>query len=70
MFEIILVNDYELTFRAVAASLTQSKKPESINMDEQRELSHIGESATPWALAPSSLGVLVQSKTVTWRQLS
>jgi len=70
MFEIILVSNYELTFRAIAACLTQSEKAESIDMDEQGELSHIGESATPRTLAPPSFSVLVQSKTITWRQLS
>jgi hypothetical protein len=70
MFEIILVSNHELTFRAVAACFSQRKKAEAIDMDEQGELSHIGESATPWALAPPSFGVLVQSKTITWRQLS
>lgn len=70
MLEIILVSNYELTFRAVSACLTYSEKAESINMNEQGKLPYVGESAARWALAPPSLGVLVQSETVTRRQLS
>ena len=70
MLEIVLVSNYELTFRAIAACLTEGEQAESIYMDEQRKLSHVGESATHWALAPPRFGVLVQSKAITWRQFS
>ena len=70
MLEIVLVSNYELTFWAVAACFTQSEQAESIDMDEQGKLSHVGESAAHWALAPPRFGVLVQSKAITWRQFS
>jgi hypothetical protein len=70
MLEIILVSNYELTFRAVAACFSHREKAEPIDMDEQGELSHVGESFTSRTLTPPSFGVLVQSKTITWRQLS
>lgn len=63
------MGDYELAFRAVAASLTQSEKAESINMNEQGKFPHVGELAAPGALAPPRFGVLVQGKTIPWRQL-
>jgi len=64
------VSNYELTFRAIAACLTQSEQAESVDMDEQGKLSHVCESATHRALATPRFGVLVQSKTITRRQLS
>src|SRR5208283_5090384 len=70
MLEIVLVSNDELTFWAVAACLTQSEKAKSIDMDEQGKFPHIGESFTSRALAPPRFCILVQSKTITWRQLS
>jgi len=70
MLEIVLVGNDELAFRAVAACFSKNQEAESIDMDEQGKFPHVGESATPRALAPPCFGVLIQSKTITWRQLS